>query len=275
MKELKEKMRMEMELRNFSNRTKEAYIWHLERFSKLFGRSLEELGEIEVREYLHYLRVKRKVSWSNMNIGYSALKFFYVNVLDRVWSVKKIPRSKSEVRLPSVLSRDEVRKIIENVSNRKYKVIMMVIYSSGLRISELANLKIKDIDSGRMQIRIEQGKGKKDRYTILSKKVLEELRDYYKTYHPKEWLFPGKCGDKPIDVGMIQKAFREAKEKAGIEKEVTVHTLRHSFATHLLEQGVNIFVIKELLGHMSIKTTIKYIHIQKADIDKVVSPFDI
>jgi site-specific recombinase XerD len=179
----------------------------------MFEKSLEQLGENEIRQYLHHLKTVKKVSTSNINIGYCALRFFYEKVLHREWNTDRLPRPKVEYKLPVVLSREEVQQILEAVSTQKYRVMLMTIYAAGLRVSEMANLKLTDIDSKRMLIRVEQGKGKKDRNTLLSETLLENLRNYYKAHRPKTWLFPGKRPDQPIRAEAIQKAFQYAKKK--------------------------------------------------------------
>lgn len=204
---------MEMELRNFSPKTIQAYVGHISAFAKKFGKSLEQLGETEIRQYLHHLRTVKKVSTSNINIGYCALRFFYTKVLQRKWNLERLPRPKVEKRLPVVLSREEVQQILHAVRQLKYRVMLMLIYAAGLRVSEMTKLKLTDIDSKRMLIRVEQGKGKKDRYTLLSETLLEHLRNYYKTYHPTTWLFPGRRPEQPICAEVIQKSFQRAKKK--------------------------------------------------------------
>jgi len=210
---LRDRMFANMRMRNFSPRTIKAYLWHVTEFTRYFDKAPNLLGEEEVRQYLLYLLDERKVSWSNMNIGYSALKFFYVNTLHRDWQVDKIPRPKGERRLPVVLSRQELNKLFSATSNSKHRVIFKTIYSAGLRISEASNLKLHHIESDSMRIRVEQGKGKKDRYTLLSSIVLAELRDYWRAYHPTDWLFFGQEKSRPISVSTIQVAFRTAKKK--------------------------------------------------------------
>lgn len=274
MGKLKDQMVMEMELRNYSPRTVKGYLGHMVAFTRFLGKSPAEMGETEIRQYLHYLKTEKRVSWSNINVGYCALKFFYTKTLHRNWNVEHIPRPKAPKTLPNVLSRSEVGKIFDATENLKHRVILMTAYSGGLRVSEVAHLKISDIDSSRMVIRVDQGKGKKDRYTLLSEVLLKELRCYYRLWRPTTWLFPGKDRDKPIDVGSIQRVFKRAKEKAGIRKPATPHTLRHSFATHFLEDGGDIFRLKELLGHSSLKTTLTYVHLQHVNLKKVVSPLD-
>jgi integrase len=206
-------MLVNMRLRNLSPRTIKAYLWHVTEFTRYFGKAPDLLGEEEVRRYLQYLLDERKVSWSNMNIGYSALKFFYVNTLHRDWQVYKIPRPKGESRLPVVLSRRELQEMFSATSNRKHRMIFRTIYSAGLRLSEAASLKVHHIEGDSMRIRVEQGKGKKDRYTLLSETVLVELRDYWRVYRPSSWLFFGQSKGRPISVSTIQVAFRAAKKK--------------------------------------------------------------
>lgn len=210
---LQERMFANMRMRNFSPKTVKAYLWHMREFTRYFGKSPDLLGEEEVRRYLLYLRDERKVSWSNINIGYSALKFFYVDTLQRDWQVEKIPRPKVGRRLPVVLSRGELNRLFSATANFKHRVIFRTIYSAGLRVSEAAHLKPYHIESEGMRLRVEQGKGKKDRYTLLSRTALVELRDYWRVYRPTEWLFFGRDKARPIAVGTIQKAFQRCKKK--------------------------------------------------------------
>lgn len=274
MSKLREQMIMEMDLKGFSQKTKEAYIRHIEKFTRYFNKSPEKLGEAEIKKYLHHLLIHRNLSQSYNSIAYSALKFLYANTLKRDWDNFKIPRSKKVKKLPVVLSREEVKKIFDVTQNLKHKAIFMTIYAAGLRVSEAANLKISDIDSSRMQLRIEGGKGKKDRYTLLSATNLNILRQYWNMYRPRKWLFPGAGGETPITIRTIQKVFNRAIRKAGITKRVSVHTLRHSFATHLLDSGADVYHIQKLMGHSSIRTTTVYIHISQKDSLKLTSPLE-
>lgn len=210
---LRDRMFADMRMRNLSPRTIEAYLWHVQEFTRYFGKAPDLLGEEEVRQYLQYLLDERKASWSKMNVGYSALKFFYVTTLHRDWQVKKIPRPKGELRLPVVLSREELHALFSATTNSKHRVIFKAIYSAGLRISEATHLRPHHIESDSMRIRVEQGKGKKDRYTLLSSVVLAELRDYWRACRPTLWLFYGADKQRPIDVSTIQVAFRRAKKK--------------------------------------------------------------
>ncbi|MCP4648557.1 MAG: tyrosine-type recombinase/integrase [PVC group bacterium] len=274
MGKLRDQMIMEMELRNHSPKTIKAYIRHVKNFTRLFNKSPAEMGTDEIRKYLHHLKKEKKVSWSNINIAYCGLKFFYTKVLHRRWDVEHIPRPRGEKRLPNILAQSELQRIFDATTNLKNCAMLMVTYSGGLRVSETSHLKITDIDSQRMLIRIAGAKGNKDRYTLLSKVALNKLRHYYKIYRPTDWLFEGKNKNNPISDGTIQKVFRKAKKKAGIKKPATVHTLRHSFATHLMEAGVDIFTIQRLLGHAYLKTTSTYIHVERKRLQDIINPLD-
>ncbi len=210
---LRDRMFANLRMRNFSSRTIEAYLRHVKAFAIYFGKTPDLLGEEEVRRYLLYLSDERKLSWSSVNVGYSALRFFYVDTLHRDWQVNKIPRPKGVWRLPVVLSRGELERVFGATSNVKHRMIFRTIYSSGLRLNEAAHLKPHHIESDSMRIRVEQGKGKKDRYTILSETVLQELRDYWRAYRPTDWLFFGQPKCRPISVSTIQVAFKQAKKK--------------------------------------------------------------
>lgn len=188
--------------------------------------------------------------------------------------MENLSRIKEGKKLPVVLSQSEIKEIFDATDNLKHKTILMTIYAAGLKVSEAANLKVKDIDSKNMQIIIRQGKGKKDRYTLLSKTNLDILREYWKRYHPSTYLFPGKALNSHISVRTVQKIFEHSKDSANIKKEASVHTLRHSFATHLLEAGTDICYIQRLLGHASINTTTIYLHLRRMDLINVKSPLD-
>jgi len=230
---LRDRMLANMRLNNLSPRTIEAYLWHMTEFTKYFRKAPDLLGEEEVQQYLLYLLEERKVSWSNINVGYSALKYFYVKTLYRDWQIHKIPRPKGERRLPVVLSSRELQKLFSVIRNKKHLVILKTIYSAGLRIGEATHLKIHHIEKDSMRIRVEQGKGRKDRYTLLSEKVLEDLRDYWRTYRPSNWLFCGRDKNKPLSVSAIQAAFRKAKKKPALTNKPLfipcVTVLQHIF----------------------------------------------
>jgi site-specific recombinase XerD len=271
---LREQMRADLELKGLSPKTQKIYLSQVRSFALYYNRSPEQLGEREIKEYLLHLIREKKASSSLVNQCYSALKFLYEKTLKRKWIMEEIPRTKISKKLPVILNREEVEALFSVTNNLKHRAILMLIYSSGLRISEAAHLKLSDIDSKRMMLGIRQGKGGKDRCTILSNIALQVLRRYWCQYRPQEWLFPGKFPDKPISERSIQKIFKKAKDLAGITKPATVHTLRHSFATHLLEGGTDLHHIQLLLGHSSPKTTTVYLHVSQRDLTRIVSPLD-
>lgn len=269
-----EKFLIDMQLRGMSPGVQKYYANRVNLFLKFHDKPLEVLGENEVREFLLYLVKVKKLSPGTVNIYNSALKFFFENTLQREWNPKNLPRLKEYKRLPAILSQQEVQSLFDATKNLKHKCMLMTVYSSGLRVSEVAKLKINDIDSKNMQIFIREGKGKKDRYTLLSQTNLDVLREYWKKYRPSDWLFEGHKKGTHITVRTVQKILQEAKTKAGIKKSICVHTLRHCFATHLLEADTNLYHIKQLLGHTSLQTTSRYIHLMRMDVLKVKSPLD-
>jgi len=258
----------------YSINTQNVYTDLFEEFINYYpDKTVSEITEEEVINFLRYLVNDRKISTSYQNQSINAIKFYYERVLGGKRKIYLIERPRKEKYLPEVLSEEEVVAILKTISNIKHKALIMTIYSGGLRISELINLKIKDIDSNRMQIRVTQSKGKKDRYTLLSKKTLLTLRQYFAEYKPKDWLFEGENGGQYADRS-IQNILRTAVKKAGIKKRITVHTLRHSFATHLLENGTDLRYIQNLLGHSSSKTTEIYTHITTKGFDQIKNPLD-
>jgi site-specific recombinase XerD len=268
------KMKKCMELRGLAPSTQENYVMHVKLFAKFFNMSYEDMNLEHVRDYLYDAIKNRKLSGDYTNCIYASIKFLYEGVLERDWKSKTIPRRKKMHKLPQILSMEETKKLIFSLENIKHKAILLTIYSAGLRLSEVTNLKINDINSESMKIFIRQGKGNKDRYTLLAQSTLKILREYYKKYRPKEWLFPGRNPLENISNSTVQAIFRQAKEKSGIKKNVTVHSLRHGFATHLIEAGVDVLRIKDLMGHNQISTTCQYIHLAQKDILKVISPAD-
>lgn len=274
MSELRNKLKTDMELRGYSPLTIKRYIEHVEGLSKYFNQSPDLLGENEIREYLHYCIMEKHLEEGSVNYIYSSIKFFFTKTLGRTWNSDNLTRLKEGKKLPVVLSQSEVKAILDSVDNLKHKAILTTIYAAGLRVSEAAKLKVLDVDSKNMQIIIRQGKGKKDRYSLLSPTNLVLLREYWKRYKPKDYLFQGKNIDNHISVRTIQKIFKEALNKANIKKNATVHTLRHSFATHLLEAGTDICYIQRLLGHTSIKTTTIYLHLRRMDLLNIKSPLE-
>lgn len=274
MGELRDRMKMDMELKNLSPRTKKIYLCWMKQFTIHYGKSPDQLGDEEIRGYLYYLLKDKQASQASMNQAYSALKFFYERTLQREWNGTKIPRSKIPKKLPVVLSQYEVQRIFSATRNLKHLAALMVIYSGGLRVGEAVKLKLSDIDRDRMSIRVRQGKGAKDRYTILGERALEVLQEYWHSYRPQDWLFPGKKKGNYLSVSSIQRAFRGSLTRACISKNASVHTLRHSFATHLLENGTDLYFIQRFLGHTSPKTTSVYIHIARRNIARIKSPID-
>jgi integrase/recombinase XerD len=275
MGKLYDQMKLDLELKNLSLRTRSCYLTWMRSFALHFHRSPEEMGEQEIREYLHYLIQEKKASQSGVNQAYSALKFFYETTLKRDWNGYRIPRVQKGKKLPVVLSQQEIQGIFSATRNLKHRAVLMTIYSAGLRISEVVHLKVADVDSQRMVIRVEQGKGQKDRYTLLAQRTLDILRDYWKEHRPQGWLFPGKPTTEPLSVSAVQRVFEKALLRAGIKKPASVHTLRHSFATHLLEAGTDLYHIQRLLGHTTPKTTAVYLHLSRKDLGGVISPIDL
>ena len=274
MGELREKMKKGMELRNFSIRSIESYLGWMKSYTLHYGMSPEKLGDDDIRNYLYYLLKEKKAAQSSINQAYSALKFFYEKTLARSWNEEKIPRSKVPKRLPVVLSKEEIQGIFSRTANLKHRAIFMTIYSGGLRLNEATHLKPTDIDSQRMTIKV-RGKGDKERYTLLGEKALDILRTYWKVYRPSEYLFPSRVPGGPISGSSVQRAFKSSLHKAGVRKRASVHTLRHSFATHLLESGTDLFYIQRLLGHTTAKTTAVYLHVTRKDLTTIKSPIDL
>ncbi len=272
---LHDQMKRDLELKNYSPKTRCCYLASVKSFVLHFHRSPDQLADQEIREYLHYLIQKKKVSQSTISQSDSALKFFYETTLKRDWNGFRIPRGKMGKRLPVVLSQQEIQAIFSATRNLKHRALLMTIYSAGLRVSEVVHLKVLDIDSQRMVIRVQQGKGEKDRYTLLAKRTLEVLRDYWRAYRPKEWLFPGQPAKGSLSISAVQKIFEKVLHQAGIKKHATVHALRHSFATHLLEAGTDLYQIQRLLGHTNPKTTAIYLHLSRKDLGGVSSPIDL
>lgn len=263
-----------MELRGFARSTMRTYLAHLDRFQNYCKKHPDACGYDDIRSFLHHSIKVRKLSSSYVNAAYAALKFYYETTLCREWNIRHVPRLKSRSFLPDILTPSEVLRILNTVTNLKHKALLSTIYSAGLRVSEAVHLKVRDIDNSNMRILIRQGKGFKDRNSILSRKNLLLLREYWKQYQPKDWLFPGQDSLRPISVRTVQAVFYSAAKLADINKNVSVHSLRHAFATHLLNQGAGILQIKELLGHESIQTTAKYLHLTHSQVLGVTSPLD-
>jgi site-specific recombinase XerD len=273
MSPLRQRMLEDLKIRNLSPATQRSYVHAVAKFSRYFGRSPAELDLEDVRAYQVHL-VERRISWGALNQTVCALKFFYGVTLGRSDLPELIPYARAPRKLPVVLSADEVVSLLEAVSGTRNRVALTCAYAAGLRSMEAARLKVSDIDSHRMVIRVEEGKGAKDRYVMLSPPLLNILRTYWRLARPRTWLFPTRGGSGPMDPHMLGVACRRAREIMGLEKHVTVHTLRHSFATHLLESGADIRIIQMLLGHRSLLTTALYAQVSTDVISRTVSPFD-
>ncbi|MCL5021036.1 MAG: site-specific integrase [Bacteroidetes bacterium] len=271
-----EVLRRELKLRNYSYKTFKAYRSHLREFTKYISpKHPRDLNEQDVRDYLLHLIQDKKLTAGTIGQVISAIRFLYVELYKRPFAIAGIPRPLKEQKLPVILSLDEVRRIFAGLGNKKHRIMLMLVYSAGLRVGEVVRLKPENIDSDRMMIHIRGGKGKKDRYTILSGVVLEGLRDYWRAYRPERWLFEGQEKGKPYTVRSAERVFEKAVKKAGVSKCVSIHSLRHAFATHLLEQGTDIRFIQELLGHSRVRTTEIYLHVSKKDLGQIRSPIDI
>ena len=271
---LRRRMIDDMQLRNLSPRTIDAYAMRVGTFARYFRRSPQALGADDVRAYLLHLVQEKHVSWSVYNQTVAALKFVYEVTLERQGVMQRIRCPKQPKKLPTVLSTDEVTRVFAAVSSLKHRAILMTAYAAGLRVSEVASLRVDDIDSQRMVIRVRQGKGRKDRYVMLSPRLLVVLREYWKAARPADWLFPGDIPGNPITGKAVHKVCVQAGRAARLGKHVTVHTLRHSFATHLLEAGTDIRTIQILLGHRNLKTTAIYTHVSPTAGETTQSPLD-
>jgi integrase/recombinase XerD len=275
MESMYERLRMDMELKGYSPHTQVCYLARVREFLRHFDQSTEEIGKEGIRAYLYHLIKEKKASQSVVAQTYSALKFFYEITLERDWNGFRIPRVKTPKRLPVVLAKEEISTILDTTENLKCKAILATIYSGGLRVSEATHLRISDIDSDRMTIYIAHGKRSRNRYTILARYTLRLLREYWTAYRPVDWLFPGRPPSKPLASRSVQYAFREAFNRTGIKKPATIHSLRHSFATHLVDAGMNLCHIQQLLGHASPRTTAIYLHMSRKDIGRIMSPLDL
>jgi integrase/recombinase XerD len=270
---LRRRMIEDMTVRNLSPATQQSYVHAVSKFSRYFGRSPDHLGAEEVRAFQMHL-VATGISWPGLNQIVCALRFFYGVTLGHDAIPERIPYAREPRKLPVVLSTDEVVRFLEAIPSLKSRTALTTVYAAGLRVSEVVGLKPGDIDSTRMVIRVEQGKGGKDRYVMLSPQLLTILRTYWRLARPKHWLFSGRDETRPIETAALHAACRSARAAAGLSKQVTVHTLRHSFATHLLENGTDVRIIQVLLGHASLSSTARYTQVATQTISKTQSPLD-
>ena len=271
---LRQRMIEDMKLRNYADKTIEVYVQRVATFAKHFGKSPERLDADDVRAYLLFLIQEKNASWSYYGQAICALRFLYRVTLGKDWVVEGVASPRKGQKLPVVLSPDEVTQFFEGITSLKHRAILMTAYAAGLRISEVVGLRVADIDSRRMTIRICQGKGRKDREVMLSPRLLVVLRAYWKATRPTDWLFPGNVPGRPITDGSVHRICVRAADAAGLGKHVTIHTLRHSFATHLLEGGTDLQTIQVLLGHRSLRTTAVYTHVSAVALAATQSPLD-
>jgi integrase/recombinase XerD len=271
---LRRRMTDDMILRNLAPGAIKQYVDCIARYARYFNRSPENLGPDHVRSYLLHLVQERHVSWSYYNQVRCALQFLYRVTLGKDWVVEQVVCPKVPKRLPVPLSLAETARFLEALRNPKHRVILMTTYAAGLRLSEVCRLQVEDIDSSRMVIHLRQAKGHKDRYVMLSPRLLIILRQYWKLQRPRPYLFPGHKPDQPISPRTVEKVCKRALAASGLGKSVSMHTLRHSFATHLLEAGTDLRTIQILLGHRSFSTTARYVHVSTAALKSTRSPFD-
>ena len=262
-----------LKIKRYAKSTTKTYISQIKMFLSFFRKDAKSISISEIEMYIRKCVEQDKISFSTQKAILGTIKLFYKLVFDKDIAIEYLYPSRQEYKLPNVLSQKEVKTLLENISNIKHKALLSLIYSSGLRISELLNLKIQDIDSDRMRIYIKGSKNNRDREVMLSEKILELLRKYFREYKSKEYLFEGQKGGA-YSARSVQEILKKALKKAGIKKHATVHTLRHSFATHLIENGTDIRIVQELLGHKNIKTTQIYTHITDQTKRKIKSPFD-
>jgi len=273
---LRQRMLEDMQVRNLARNTQETYLQQVTQFASHFRQSPAVLGPEEIRTYQVYLTTERQLAPGSILIAVAALRFLYKVTLQRDWRVTEIiPAPKKPQTLPIVLSHAEVQQFLESVPSLKHRTILSVCYAAGLRISEAVRLQPAHIDSRRMVLRVEQGKGQKDRYVMLSPRLLELLRAWWKVAKPWPWLFPGREAERPITTDAVEEACQKAQRRCGIPKPITPHSLRHAFAVHLLEGGTDVRTIQLLLGHRSLATTARYLRIATTQVCATRSPFDL
>lgn len=273
---LRQRMLDDMQIRHLAPATQRAYVEHVGQFARYFGRSPAALGPEEIRAYQVYLAKDKQVAPATLGVAVAALRFLYTVTLQKRWAVEVvIPTPKTRDILPVVLSPAEVIRFLDSIDTAKHRTILTTCYAAGLRISEAVRLTLPAIDSQRMVLRIEQGKGQKDRYVMLSPKLLEILRDWWRVSRSRPWLFPGDRPGEPLTTRAVNRACRKAHRRCGIPKPITPHSLRHAFAVHLLEAGTDVRTIQLLLGHRSLATTARYLRIATIKVCATVSPLDL
>jgi integrase/recombinase XerD len=272
----RQRMIDDMQVRNLSLHTQASYVLQVSQFARHFGRSPDKLGPEHIRAYQVYLTNDKKLAPASIHVAVAGLRFFYRVTLKKEWTFREVlPLPKKPQKLPVILSPEEVLHFLGCVEHIRHRVILTICYAAGLRISEAVRLMPTDIDSRRMVIRVVQGKGQKDRYVMLSARLLEILRSYYKAVRPKDWLFPGSQPGQPITKDAVEEACRKAHRASSLAKPVTPHSLRHAFAVHLLESGTDVRTIQLLLGHRSLATTARYLRIATNKVCSTSSPLDL
>jgi site-specific recombinase XerD len=265
----------DMQVRNFSPLTQRSYLRSVARLAKYYNRSPDKISTDEVHDYIAHLLVDRKIKVGTYHVNLTGLRFFYTVTLKLAKNKVPLPSIKKVTRLPEVLCVEEIERLFKATDHLKQRALLMTVYSAGLRVQEVVNLKVTDINSNRMALRVNQGKGGKGRYTLLSERLLQELRAYWKIKRPPVWLFPGRNLHKPMTTRVAQYYYECAVEKAGIKKQGGIHTLRHCFATHLLESGVDMRTIQILMGHSSILSTVRYLQLTSKSMQGTKSPLDL
>ena len=273
MSKLRERFIRDLSIQNYSERTIKSYVGSISLFARHYNRCPSDISEDEIKDYIAKLKSEGR-SWSTVNLFISALNKLFIDTLDDVRKIERVCRPKTEKKLPCVLSQEEVIAILNATKNLKHKTLLMTIYSGGLRVGEACHLKIGDIDSARMRIVVRNGKGHKDREVTLSELLLIGLRNYYKAYRPQSFLFPGQDKSKPYSQSSARAILKKALHRAGVAKKASPHTLRHSYATHMMDKGIDIRFVQALLGHKSIKTTLHYCHLSKQAMASISSPLD-
>jgi integrase/recombinase XerD len=274
MSQLRIQMDNDLLVRGMAERTRETYLAAVTRLARHYHRPPDQLSPQEIQAYLVHMRQEEHLAWSTCSIAVHAFRFLYHTTLGRPAATFTIPGPKARQTLPEILSPAEVRRVLQSTTNRKQRALLATTYGAGLRVSEVVRLHLRHIDADRMCLRVEQGKGGKDRDTLLSPRLLEELRAYWRQYRPADWLFPSRDGKRPLDVSTAQKFYYAAKRQAGITKRGGIHALRHAFATHLLEAGTDLHTIQRLLGHGDLGTTMRYFHLARRTVLATPSPLE-